>query len=142
MTGEASISVSALIAVVRPVRASAYVAVALLRDGAATAWLLGVVKDGAEAHARDAVKALAHFRHDPRIREPALAAADVGIAMAGVDAAGHTLGTDAAMQAAGGAGGTVVVKVYLDGREISARVEKGLERGEIAPTRGRLKVRA
>lgn len=46
-----------------------------------------------------------------------------------------------AMQAAGGAG-TVVVKVYLDGREISARVEKGLERGEIAPTRGRLKVRA
>ena len=47
-----------------------------------------------------------------------------------------------AMQAAGGAGGTVVVKVYLDGREISARVEKGLERGEIAPTRGRLKVRA
>ncbi len=32
---------------------------------------------------------------------PALAAADVGIAMAGVDAAGHTLGTDAAMQAAG-----------------------------------------
>jgi Cu+-exporting ATPase len=32
---------------------------------------------------------------------PALAAADVGIAMAGVDAAGGTLGTDAAMQAAG-----------------------------------------
>jgi Cu+-exporting ATPase len=32
---------------------------------------------------------------------PALAAADVGIAMAGVDAAGRTLGTDAAMQAAG-----------------------------------------
>ena len=47
-----------------------------------------------------------------------------------------------AMQAAGGAGGTVVVKVYLDGREISARVERGMERGEIAPARGRLKVRA
>ena len=32
---------------------------------------------------------------------PALAAADVGIAMAGVDASGRALGTDAAMQAAG-----------------------------------------
>jgi len=32
---------------------------------------------------------------------PALAAADVGIAMGGTDAAGRTLGTDAAMQAAG-----------------------------------------
>ncbi len=32
---------------------------------------------------------------------PALAAADVGIAMAGIDEAGRTLGTDAAMQAAG-----------------------------------------
>jgi Cu+-exporting ATPase len=32
---------------------------------------------------------------------PALAAADVGIAMGGVDDAGHTLGTDAAMHAAG-----------------------------------------
>jgi Cu+-exporting ATPase len=32
---------------------------------------------------------------------PALAAADVGIAMAGRDAAGQVLGTDAAMQAAG-----------------------------------------
>ena len=61
---------------------------------------------------------------------PALAAADVGIAMGGVDAAGRTLGTDAAMQAAGvtllrGDPGLVAQTIALS-RRTTAKIHQNL----------------
>lgn len=56
----------------RPV---AFVALALLRDEGATDYLVGVVASGRPPAAQDAIRALAHFRHDPRLAERALAAA-------------------------------------------------------------------
>jgi hypothetical protein len=49
-----------------------YVAMSLLRDEDANAYLLDAVAHG--AHAETALKALAHFRHDPKLRERTLAA--------------------------------------------------------------------
>jgi hypothetical protein len=51
-----------------------FVAMSLLRDEEATAYLLDVVANGAPAEA--ALKALSHFRHDPRLRERIIAAVD------------------------------------------------------------------
>jgi P-type Cu+ transporter len=61
---------------------------------------------------------------------PALAAADVGIAMAGLDAAGRSLGTDAAMQAAGvtllrGDPGLVAQTIDLS-RRTTAKIRQNL----------------
>lgn len=47
----------------------------------------------------------------------------------------------AAIKAAGVGSGGGAVHVYLDGSPIDARVERSMERGRIAPSRGRLKVR-
>ncbi len=47
----------------------------------------------------------------------------------------------AAIKAAGVGSGGGAVHVYLDGAPIDARVERSMERGRIAPSRGRLKVR-
>jgi hypothetical protein len=56
------------------VRGVAFVAMTLLRDEAATAHLLHVVEQGPASHAEQALQALAHFRHDPKLRERALGA--------------------------------------------------------------------
>jgi hypothetical protein len=49
-----------------------FVAMSLLRDEEANAYLLDAIASG--AHAEAALKALAHFRHDPKLRERTLAA--------------------------------------------------------------------
>lgn len=54
---------------------AAFTALSLLRDDAATAFLLEVVAGGAEKHAEMAVNALAHFKHDEKLRERVRAAA-------------------------------------------------------------------
>jgi hypothetical protein len=54
----------------------AYVAMALLRDEEATALLLETVANGRASHAEHALKALAHFRHDPKLRARALEAVE------------------------------------------------------------------
>ncbi len=56
-------------------RQTAYVAMALLRDDAATAVLLEVVRSGPARRAAQALKALAHFRHDPKLTQRAREAA-------------------------------------------------------------------
>jgi len=49
-----------------------YVALSLLRDEQATAFLLDVIAEGRSPEA--AVKALAHFKHDAKLRARVLAA--------------------------------------------------------------------
>ena len=64
-------------------RRSALLAIALLKHDAALAYLVAHVADSAPPHARDAIAALAVYRHDPRVREQVLAAvearADAGL---------------------------------------------------------------
>ncbi|MFT3836924.1 MAG: hypothetical protein QM723_08000 [Myxococcaceae bacterium] len=54
---------------------TAFTAMSLLRDDAATAFLLEVVAEAPEKHAEMAVNALAHFKHDDKLRERVRAAA-------------------------------------------------------------------
>lgn len=56
------------------VRAAVFVAMALLRDEAATAHLVEVIAQGSGSNAEQALKALGHFRHDPKLRERVLSA--------------------------------------------------------------------
>lgn len=53
----------------------AFVAMALLRDDTANVHLLEVVATGTQARAEGAVRALAHFRHDPKLRQKVIEAA-------------------------------------------------------------------
>jgi hypothetical protein len=57
-----------------------YVALALLRDDAATAWLLDVVHTGERGDALAAAKALATFKDDPGLRARVLAATPKALA--------------------------------------------------------------
>jgi hypothetical protein len=50
-------------------RRAAFTALALLRRDRALDHLIGVIASGRFEHARDALRALAHFRHDPRLVE-------------------------------------------------------------------------